>query len=235
MNPLETEQLIYDFALYIYPILNNWPKAEKFALTNRIKNCIFTMLEECVALRKSSTKKSHAYAIDRELDMLRTYFHLGYDLKYCNAHRYEVIGRKLAEIGGRVGGLIKAINTRSQPWAEPLFSLHALIAGGNWNNGAHCGARTVNCNNYPWNVNTYVGVRGACDFYYYAGQIGTVKALPTDFSRSQRIRPVRGNTRQTSKRTAAASSPCKRGSRVALWGTNASITFTIKFTPMKIC
>ena len=87
MNPLETEQLIYDFALYIYPILNNWPKAEKFALTNRIKNCIFTMLEECVALRKSSTKKSHAYAIDRELDMLRTYFHLGYDLKYCNAHR----------------------------------------------------------------------------------------------------------------------------------------------------
>lgn len=56
MNPLETEQLIYDFALYIYPILNNWPKAEKFALTNRIKNCIFTMLEECVALRKSSTK-----------------------------------------------------------------------------------------------------------------------------------------------------------------------------------
>ena len=93
MNPLETEQLIYDFALYIYPILNNWPKAEKFALTNRIKNCIFTMLEECVALRKSSTKKSHAYAIDRELDMLRTYFRLGYDLKYCNAHRYEVIGR----------------------------------------------------------------------------------------------------------------------------------------------
>jgi hypothetical protein len=41
----------------------------------------------------------------------------------------------------------------------------------------------VNCNNYPWNVNTNVGVRGACDFYYYAGQIGTVKALPTDFSK----------------------------------------------------
>ena len=69
MNPLETEQLIYDFALYIYPILNNWPKAEKFALTNRIKNCIFTMLEECVALRKSSTKKSHAdaYGIVRKI------------------------------------------------------------------------------------------------------------------------------------------------------------------------
>lgn len=42
MNPLETEQRIYDFALYIYPIPNSWPKAEKFALTRKIKNCIFT-------------------------------------------------------------------------------------------------------------------------------------------------------------------------------------------------
>ena len=41
--------------------------------------------------------------------------------------------------------------------------LAALIAGGNWNNGAHCGARAVNCNNYPWNVNTNIGGRGACD------------------------------------------------------------------------
>ena len=130
MNPLETEQLIYDFALYIYPILNNWPKAEKFALTNRIKNCIFMMLEECVALRKSSTKKSHAYAIDRELDMLRTYFHLGYDLKYCNAHRYEVIGRKLAEIGGRVGGLIKAEHMKS--FCSPKASSRSSVSRPSW-------------------------------------------------------------------------------------------------------
>lgn len=31
------------------------------------------------------------------------------------------------------------------------------------NNGANCGARAVNCNNYPWNVNTNIGARGACD------------------------------------------------------------------------
>ena len=43
------------------------------------------------------------------------------------------------------------------------YSLAALIAGGNWNNGVHAGARAVNCNNYPWNVNTNIGVRGACD------------------------------------------------------------------------
>ena len=42
-------------------------------------------------------------------------------------------------------------------------SLAALIAGGNWNNGVQDGARAVNCNNYPWNVNTNIGARGACD------------------------------------------------------------------------
>lgn len=41
--------------------------------------------------------------------------------------------------------------------------MHALIGGGNWNNGVHCGSRAVNCNNYPWNVNTNIGVRCVCD------------------------------------------------------------------------
>ena len=41
--------------------------------------------------------------------------------------------------------------------------LHALIGGGNWNNGVHCGSRAVNCNNYPWNVNTNIGVWCVCD------------------------------------------------------------------------
>nr|DAT40585.1 MAG TPA: major tropism determinant [Caudoviricetes sp.] len=42
-------------------------------------------------------------------------------------------------------------------------ALHALIAGGNWRHGVHCGARAVFCNDYPWNADPDVGVRGACD------------------------------------------------------------------------
>ena len=43
------------------------------------------------------------------------------------------------------------------------YSLAALVAGGDWYDGAICGARAVRCNNYPWNVNTFIGARGACD------------------------------------------------------------------------
>ena len=44
-----------------------------------------------------------------------------------------------------------------------ILALAALIAGGDWNNGADAGARAVYCYAYPWNVNTSIGARGACD------------------------------------------------------------------------
>ena len=43
------------------------------------------------------------------------------------------------------------------------YSLAALVAGGGWNDGVHAGARAVHCILYPWHVDTYIGVRGACD------------------------------------------------------------------------
>ena len=43
------------------------------------------------------------------------------------------------------------------------YSLAALLAGGNWFNGAGCGARAVVCDDCPWNVYAGIGARGACD------------------------------------------------------------------------
>lgn len=43
------------------------------------------------------------------------------------------------------------------------YSLAALVAGGGWGDGVNAGARAVYCYNYPWIVNTIIGVRGACD------------------------------------------------------------------------
>lgn len=42
-------------------------------------------------------------------------------------------------------------------------SLAALGAGGDWHDGANCGARAVSCNSYPWDVPAAAGARGACD------------------------------------------------------------------------
>lgn len=42
-------------------------------------------------------------------------------------------------------------------------SIIGFLAGGNFGDGRHCGARTVHSHNYPWNVSGGIGVRGACD------------------------------------------------------------------------
>lgn len=39
--------------------------------------------------------------------------------------------------------------------------LYALIAGGNWSNGAYCGSRYRNANNVRSNVNTNISGRGS--------------------------------------------------------------------------
>ena len=55
--------------------------------------------------------------------------------------------------GQKVGQLYMANNT----------GLHALVGGGNWSNGVRGGSRTVDCYDYPWVVDTYVGVWCVCD------------------------------------------------------------------------
>lgn len=42
-------------------------------------------------------------------------------------------------------------------------SIAALLAGGNWILGAGAGTRALHCSDYPWNVSSPIGVRGACD------------------------------------------------------------------------
>ena len=57
-------------------------------------------------------------------------------------------------------------------WEDGL-KVWAKNVGGNWSNGANAGSRTVNLNNYPWNVNTNIGSRFACECIVYRAGIST--------------------------------------------------------------
>lgn len=160
-------QKIYDFLLYIYPLLSKYPKYEKFSLQTATRNAILEMLQDVIKWQKTATK-SHLYAADTALQQSKELLRLANDLGYSamNAQHYGVSCRKLKELGVMLAEIIeevKATKQRKYGAAAYYSPLAALIAGGNWNNGVNAGARAVNCNNYPWNVNTNIGVRGACD------------------------------------------------------------------------
>jgi len=108
MQDLVLSQKIYDFLLYIYPVIERYPKHEKFVLQTQTKNCVLDLSRQVTKANRSTTaKKSLLYEADAILQQLKTLIRLAADLKYLSLHRYEVISGKLKEIGSLLGGLIK--------------------------------------------------------------------------------------------------------------------------------
>ena len=110
MESMVLYQKVYDFLKYIYPVLAQFPKFEKFALQTQIKTAMFEMLKSIIRFKKTGTK-SHIYNADVELQFIKMLIRLSYDLEYkaMSTHRYEVASRHLAEIGKIMGGVIEAV------------------------------------------------------------------------------------------------------------------------------
>lgn len=110
MGTMDLYQKTYDFLLYIYPILAQFPKFEKFALQTQIKTAIFEMLKDIIKFKKTGTK-SHIYAADVELQFIKTLIRFSYDLEYkaMSKHRYEVISRHTKAVGGMINKIIEAV------------------------------------------------------------------------------------------------------------------------------
>lgn len=88
-------QKIYDFLLYIYPLLTKYPKYEKFSLQTATRNAILEMLQEVIKWDKTATK-SHLYTVDTALQESKELLRLAHDLKYSamNARHYGESCRK---------------------------------------------------------------------------------------------------------------------------------------------
>lgn len=114
MEGLKLQEKLYDFWLYAYPHLNNYPKYEKFSLRARTEDCLIAIMDSVERANKSYTKKSHAYEADILLSRLRRLFRLAKDLHFFNLHRYCVISEKLTEIGNILGGWIKWIQAQEE-------------------------------------------------------------------------------------------------------------------------
>ena len=107
-------QKVYDFLLYLYPLLSKYPKYEKFSLQTATRNAILEVLMELVKWDKTATK-SHLYAADSALQQAKELIRLANDLKYSamNKQHYGVSCGKLAEIGVMLGVLIEDVKAGS--------------------------------------------------------------------------------------------------------------------------
>ena len=109
MENLKIKQKCEDMIKYGYVALRQFPKSEKFSLAQDIKRTMFSLLEQIIRANRSRDKRETLYAIDTELEILRTQVRLSMELQFLPFPKYEVWGGHLAEIGRMLGGWVKSI------------------------------------------------------------------------------------------------------------------------------
>lgn len=141
---LAIQQKIYDMMLYAYPILDNFPKSQKFSMVQDIKKSMDNILKLVITANKKKNKLPTLEKLDVELASLRVYIRLAYDLQYFRgANNYMTFSKHLTEIGNMLGGWIKSELSK----AGVVTSNETYIC-------SKCGAK-INKKVYDFSMKTY--------------------------------------------------------------------------------
>lgn len=110
MEELKILQKTFDMINYAYPALAQYPKGEKFALVADIKRCMDVMMERIIEANKKYYKKTTLQELDVEVEKLKAYVRLSYNLGFLPPKKYEQWSGLVVEIGRMVGGWIKSVS-----------------------------------------------------------------------------------------------------------------------------
>lgn len=110
MENLKIKQKTEDMIKYGYGVLRQFPKSEKFVMAADIKRTMFSALEMIIRANRARDKREALYAIDTELEILRTQIRLAMDLEFLPFGKYETWSGYLAEMGRMLGGWIKSLH-----------------------------------------------------------------------------------------------------------------------------
>lgn len=105
-------QKVQDLMLYSYPILTQFPKAERFSFAQDIRHCLNTLLELTITEEKRYIKKTTIENMDVENEKLKLYIRMAHELRYIDNHRYAVWEAKVVEIGRMIGGLLRSVSSK---------------------------------------------------------------------------------------------------------------------------
>jgi hypothetical protein len=107
MENLKIKQKTEDMIKYGYIALRQFPKSEKFSLGMDIKKTMFGMLGSIIRANRNRDKRDDLFAIDIELEVLRTQVRLAMEMGFLPFAKYEIWAGHLAEIGRMLGGWVK--------------------------------------------------------------------------------------------------------------------------------
>lgn len=97
-----------DLAKYLYISFVKYPKYEKMGFVTDYKKTLFQFLALIIAAQKKYYKKTTLQDADVQLELLRLFNDLSYDLQFIDEKRYLLVANMTNEIGRLLGGWIQS-------------------------------------------------------------------------------------------------------------------------------
>ncbi|MFA5379542.1 MAG: diversity-generating retroelement protein Avd [Dehalococcoidia bacterium] len=108
MRELIIYQKHYDLVLYAFPVINRFPKSQRFVLGQQIETSLLQFGLLIIQANQLRQKRGKLMEADTELEKLRYLVRLAKDLQFLTLSKYEIISQRLNEIGKLLGGWMKA-------------------------------------------------------------------------------------------------------------------------------
>ena len=108
LHELTIYQKHYDLMLYAFPIINRFPKNQRFVLGQQIQNCMVDIAKLVVQANAERNKGKTLWQIDVELEKLRLLIRLAKDLNILSVKQYGLMGERISEVGRLLGGWMKS-------------------------------------------------------------------------------------------------------------------------------
>ena len=102
----------YRFTLWLVPVLERFPRSQKFLLGDRMQGAALDVLECLVEATYTRKRAVHLARANLGIEKLRFLCRLARDLRYLDGRRYEHAARCLDDTGRRIGSWIKAHSAR---------------------------------------------------------------------------------------------------------------------------
>ena len=102
-------QKVYDLILWMYPLINKFPKKQRFVLGQQLENTLLDILRGIIQANQERNKLATLKQVSIDLDKFRILFRLAKDLRFMSIKQYQFGAEKINEVGKVLGGWMKKI------------------------------------------------------------------------------------------------------------------------------
>lgn len=101
-------QKVYDLILWMYPLINKFPKSQRFVLGQQLENTLLDILKGIIQANQERNKLEILKQVSIDLDKFRILYRLAKDLKFMSVKQYQFGAEKINEVGKILGGWTKS-------------------------------------------------------------------------------------------------------------------------------